>query len=137
MRNNFDHFDERLDRWWQESKHHVYLDLNLMRKAGTSGVDEIDRFRAFDATTTDLTFWGQEFNIQRLVDEVRKIAPRLEEAYKPRGQLSQDLRHRSLAIARMHPRGQVAPQRPHDYQATVGQTANKGPLPLSEVYKCE
>jgi hypothetical protein len=56
MRNNFDHFDERLERWWKETKTQTYLDLNLISKSGTHGVDEIDRFRAFDSRTTDLTF---------------------------------------------------------------------------------
>jgi hypothetical protein len=29
MRNNFEHFDERLDRWWAESKNHNQADLNI------------------------------------------------------------------------------------------------------------
>lgn len=29
MRNNFEHFDERLDRWWADSLRHNYGDMNV------------------------------------------------------------------------------------------------------------
>lgn len=84
MRNNFEHFDERLERWWKESKQHNHADLNIGPQNMIAGVQDIDRFRAFDPKTTDMTFWGQEFNIQNLIDEVRQILPKLQaEAGKP------------------------------------------------------
>jgi len=85
MRNNFEHFDERLDRWWRESKAHNHADMLIGPRDRTIvGIDTIDMFRLFDPNTTDLTFWGQEFNIQKIVDEVQKILPKLEaEANKP------------------------------------------------------
>lgn len=83
MRNNFEHFDERLDRWWKDLRNHGVVDLIV----GTNMLwrhDEIDRFRLFDPATGQLSFWGQEFNVQALVAEVRRILPKLEEeAYKP------------------------------------------------------
>jgi hypothetical protein len=85
MRNNFEHFDERLDRWWQESKNHNRADMSIGPKDRTIvGLDPIDMFRLFDPQTTDLTFWGQEFNVQKIVNEVQKIFPKLqEESNKP------------------------------------------------------
>jgi hypothetical protein len=85
MRNNFEHLDERLDRWWNESSRHNHADMNIGPKSRTiSGLDEIDMFRLFDPETTDLTFWGEEFNIQSIVAEVQTILPKLlEEANKP------------------------------------------------------
>jgi hypothetical protein len=84
IRNNFEHFDERLDRWWNESKKHNHSDMNIASKGMISGIDEIDRFRIFDPQTKDLTFWGQEFNLQALVTEAQAILPKLEaEANKP------------------------------------------------------
>lgn len=81
MRNNFEHFDERLDFWWKNSKAHNYSDTNLMTVAG---LDETDSFRNFDPATSELSFWGQGFNVKAIVDEVKKIAPKLEEeAQKP------------------------------------------------------
>jgi hypothetical protein len=48
------------------------------------GLDTIDMFRLFDPQTTEIVFWGQEFNLQALVNEVQKILPSLrEEARKP------------------------------------------------------
>jgi hypothetical protein len=79
MRNNFEHFDERLDRWWNESKRHNFADLNTMPKASISGIADIDRFRMFDPSSTDLHFWGQDFNIQKITNEVQRILPKLRE----------------------------------------------------------
>lgn len=88
MRNNFEHLDERLDRWWAESVHHNHADMNIGPKdRSIVGLDRIDMFRLFDPQTTDLTFWGEEFNIQEIVNEVSRILPVLEvEASKPHWQ---------------------------------------------------
>lgn len=77
MRNNFDHYDERIDRWWRDSKRHNHLDLSVGPKGSISGIDDIDMFRQFDPATTNVFFWGQEFNIQELVDEATRLLPKL------------------------------------------------------------
>jgi hypothetical protein len=77
MRNNFEHFDERLDRWWQQSTSHNNLDLMIGPKNMIAGADDMDKFRHFDPTTADIVFWGQEFNLQKLVGEVQRIFPSL------------------------------------------------------------
>lgn len=79
MRNNFEHFDERLDRWWKQSARHNNVDMNIGPKdTMIKGVDDIDMFRQFDPGTADITFWGQEFNTQQLVTEAQRILPKLE-----------------------------------------------------------
>jgi len=84
MRNNFEHIDERMDRWWKESKTRNHIDTMIGSKTDIVGHAEIDKFRHYDPTTTDIIFWGQEFNLQKLVDEVQRILPKLrEEASKP------------------------------------------------------
>lgn len=84
MRNHFEHMDERIDRWWAESAHHNFLDKMIAPKNSIHGPAPIDMFRMFDPTTCDVVFWGQDFNVQALVDEVQKIIPALEvEAAKP------------------------------------------------------
>lgn len=84
MRNNFDHYDERIDKWWQNSKRRNHLDLSVGHKDSISGLDNIDMFRQFDPVTTNVIFWGQEFNIQELVDEVNRLLPSLRiESAKP------------------------------------------------------
>lgn len=69
MRNHFEHMDERIDRWWSESLRHNYADKNIgPRGRAIVGLDTIDMFRLFDPQTADIVFWGQEFNLQALVD---------------------------------------------------------------------
>jgi hypothetical protein len=42
--------------------------------------DDIDNFRTFDPATTDLSFWGQNFNLQSIIIEVEALIPKLEAA---------------------------------------------------------
>jgi hypothetical protein len=84
MRNHFEHFDERLDKWWSDSKAHNFMDFNLAPRSSVAGIEEIDWFRIFDPKTTDMTFWSEDFNLQQLINEVQRILPKLkEEANKP------------------------------------------------------
>ncbi|WP_376742351.1 hypothetical protein [Ensifer canadensis] len=76
--------DDRIDRWWAESVHHNYVDRIIGPRNIIGGAATTDMFRMFDPTTADVVFWGEEFNIQALIDEVRRIMPVLEvEAAKP------------------------------------------------------
>ena len=84
MRNNFEHFDERLTKWWDESTRHNYSDLNVGPRNMIQGLDDLDTFRNFDPRSADLFFWGQTFNVQALVNEIRRILPKAtEESEKP------------------------------------------------------
>lgn len=84
MRNNFEHFDERLDKWWAKSKRHNKADLAVGPPNMFQGFEDIDRFRMFDPVTTNMTFWSQEFNIQAIINEVTRVFPTLQrEASKP------------------------------------------------------
>lgn len=84
MRNHFDHFDARLDEWWITSKRHNMVDMAIMSRTAILGVDDIDRFRAFDPQTGDATFAGDNFNIKEIVSEVQRILPlAAQEANKP------------------------------------------------------
>lgn len=79
MRNHFEHFDERLDRWYSTSQNHNHMDLFVGPKNMITGNTTDDKFRHFDPTTTDMLFWGQTFNIQKIVNEAQRILPKLEE----------------------------------------------------------
>ncbi len=85
MRNNFEHMDERIDRWWAQSKARNHVDKVIGPKNSTIlGVEPTDMFRMFDPTTAEVIFWGEEFNLQSLVGEVERIMPLLQrEANKP------------------------------------------------------
>jgi hypothetical protein len=82
VRNHFEHFDERMDRWWAQSPAHGLVDMNIGIEA--PGVPEIDVWRTYHPATGDLVFWGDRFNIPAIVAEVRRILPLVEpEAQKP------------------------------------------------------
>ncbi|WP_157223717.1 hypothetical protein [Caulobacter sp. AP07] len=88
MRNNFEHIDERIDRWWVESKAHNLADKIIGPKDGAIvGMEPTDMFRMFDPNTTNVIFWGEEFNMRALVTEAQRIFPLLQaEANKPHWQ---------------------------------------------------
>jgi hypothetical protein len=75
MRNNFEHFDERLEKWWADSTAHGAIDLCIGPKSEWGSGPEIDRFRIFDPSTTAILFWGDTFNLQSLVKEATRIRP--------------------------------------------------------------
>jgi hypothetical protein len=47
MRNNFEHFDERLDQWWAKSPNHNYIDMNI-GPASIFGAGRLAIFRSFN-----------------------------------------------------------------------------------------
>lgn len=82
MRNHFEHFDERLDRWSAESKARNSADLMVGTRI--EAFDEIDRFRMYNPDTMEVAFWGQTFDLKVIVDEVVRILPTAQaEAIKP------------------------------------------------------
>jgi hypothetical protein len=86
MRSNFEHIDERLDRWWTQSPNHAHSDLIIAPKSmiGLGDGHPINSFRTFDPVTWTAFFWGDEFNVIAVVEEVRRIIPPLQqEAQKP------------------------------------------------------
>lgn len=84
MRNNFEHFDERLDEWWEKSAQHNFLDRMIGPPSAVVGINDLDRFRVYDNTTHDVVFWGERFNIQAIATEVGRLLPIAEaESAKP------------------------------------------------------
>lgn len=79
MRNNFEHFDEKIDKWWKESASKNYVDLNVGPPGFIGGVAATDMFRNYYPSTGVLTFWGQEFRLGEILSEVQRILPKLSE----------------------------------------------------------
>jgi hypothetical protein len=76
MRNNFDHFDARLDIWWGASSSHNFVDMNFGDMATMiGGVPEDEMFRSMDLHTGDVVFWGQRYNLPSINAEVLRIMP--------------------------------------------------------------
>lgn len=74
MRNNFEHFDERIDRWFATTKSRHFIDMNIgdVRKV-FPGVEEIDFFRNYDPATLDIHFWGYTANLNTLAAEIERV----------------------------------------------------------------
>jgi hypothetical protein len=84
MRNNFEHYDERIDRWYRESSSRNHLDRMIGPRNMVAGLADIDRFRVFDTSTNSILFWGDSFDLQPIATEVARIFPIAErEARKP------------------------------------------------------
>lgn len=85
IRNHLEHYDERLERWWQESTDHNHID----RIVGPSTMidadfHELDWFRHFDPQSGTLIFWGEQYDLEALVRAAKELLSTAErEAAKP------------------------------------------------------
>jgi hypothetical protein len=69
MRNNFEHFDERIMDWWVDDPAHVYIDRNLGSMRWDDGTISAKRtFRNYDPATGTLIFWGDTFDVHAIVE---------------------------------------------------------------------
>jgi hypothetical protein len=77
MRNNFEHYDERIDAWWRLSKTRNYFDMAIAPQASVvpPAIRKRDMFRVLDPVTGTVVFWGQKFALAPLVFEARRILP--------------------------------------------------------------
>lgn len=75
MRNNFEHFDERLDDWYATSTNRNHLDHMIGPPNMVAGLADTDMFRVFDPTTAELVFWGKRYPLTTILDEVRRLYP--------------------------------------------------------------
>jgi hypothetical protein len=87
LRNHFEHYDERIDRWWNNSPNHIHVDRIIGPPELISGVEDTDRFRVLDPTGPDgprIIFWGQTFDLQPIASECERVQAIAEtEAAKP------------------------------------------------------
>lgn len=69
MRDHHEHFDERLDRWSQETTHGAIIDLHIGPTSiiGGPAVGRGDFLRVYEPDRNVFTFRGEEFDIQELV----------------------------------------------------------------------
>lgn len=72
-RNGFEHFDERLDRWFRNSTRKNFADRNISEPDDISGLESIDFARHFDPKSNTVTVFGVALDFQELVLEVKSI----------------------------------------------------------------
>jgi hypothetical protein len=77
LRNDFEHFDDRLDHWWKDSPNHNIADRTIgpegMIAGSAIGPDDI--FRHFDPTTGMASFRGTRFNLTELIQAIDTLLP--------------------------------------------------------------
>lgn len=76
IRNDFEHYDERIDSWIINSKQHNYADKNLGDVNPTvaiGGLNPKDSFRWYSPNTKILYFCGEEYLLDELYSYIQKV----------------------------------------------------------------
>jgi hypothetical protein len=86
LRNDFEHFDERIEDWCKSSTTLLFIDRNIGPPHALIVPSEYegDRSRHYDPITGIVTFWQHSVNLPELVAEIARILPRAaNEARRP------------------------------------------------------
>jgi len=79
IRNDFEHLDERLDKWWRDSPNHNVVDAMVGPDdlvGGDPGVfGDKDFLRWLNPETGKVIFWGNELHIPSVMQEILRILP--------------------------------------------------------------
>jgi hypothetical protein len=75
-RNYFEHFDERLERWFNSSTRHNFVDSNIGPLNRVGGVDEHDFVRNFDPERMAITFYGDECAMLPIIEAAKQLKER-------------------------------------------------------------
>jgi hypothetical protein len=80
LRNYLEHYDTRLDDWVYSSTHHNYIDMNIGPKnfMGGNTIQSSDIMRHFDPATNLFIFRGEEFDLQEIATEIKRVALKIE-----------------------------------------------------------
>lgn len=78
LRNHFEHYDERIDRWWVESENHMYLDRHTGDLDSVNGFTDVEKFRVFDPIKDAVFFWGRQYDLRPLTEEIKRVLARAE-----------------------------------------------------------
>ena len=84
LRNHLEHYDERLDRWYETSQNKNHADFLIGPVGSIQGIVDTDVFRHFDPATGDVIFWGEHYSIPTLATAIGILKPIAErEGRKP------------------------------------------------------
>jgi len=82
LRNDFEHFDDRLRTWFASGQNHVYAGRNVWD--GPIANVPIPEFGTYNQKTGEVVFWKNSANVRDIVAEVARLLPIAErEATKP------------------------------------------------------
>ena len=75
FRNHFEHYDERIDRWWAESVSHNILDQMIGSPSAVQGFESQESFRIYDPGSHTIYFWGEDFAVEPIARELDRVYP--------------------------------------------------------------
>lgn len=78
LRNDFEHYDERIETWYAESKDGNYVDSGIGPTGFMPGFDSSDILRIYDTTIGAVTFKGKVYKLQPIVDELADLITTIE-----------------------------------------------------------
>jgi hypothetical protein len=79
LRNDFEHFDERLDTWKDAPRGgNIYIGRNIGSGNAifVAGQPAEPHFHHFDPATARVSFWQHEVDINAIIQEVQSLLPR-------------------------------------------------------------
>jgi hypothetical protein len=81
LRNDFEHFDERLESWYAASQTRAFIGRNIGsgNPVVIQGVEPDPVFQHFDPSTGTVTFWDHSVSVPEIANEAKRI---LETAYE-------------------------------------------------------
>jgi hypothetical protein len=84
LRNDFEHFDSRVEKWFESSEHHNYIGRFVGPYGAVVGPATGDRFQHYDPDSGVATFWDHSVNLNDVLMEVYRVLPLAQaEARKP------------------------------------------------------
>jgi predicted dienelactone hydrolase len=80
IRNDFEHFDERLEEWFGQEGPKTYIVRYIGPPGGIliGGAPPTQPFGQFDPTTATMTFWDRSADVTAVVDAAQSILARLD-----------------------------------------------------------
>jgi hypothetical protein len=73
LRNDFEHFDERVERWFAKETPRIYLARNIAPEGQIQLGVPYERFQHFDPETGEVTFWDNTVSVPAVVAEAQRI----------------------------------------------------------------
>ena len=82
---HFEHFDERLEEWYESSENLRYFDSYTEPLDVLAETSPLDRFRGFDTEKNALIFHGDLYYLEPVIEAIERLRQKAEtEAQKPR-----------------------------------------------------
>jgi hypothetical protein len=73
LRNHFEHYDERIEKWFKGKSSAVYSDLAIDPLKSMRRNFPANHHRAYDPLTQTLTFRGESFDLAAVLKELKEI----------------------------------------------------------------